>query len=321
MKKTVTLLVVLLISVTQAQKKANGTIYVDHPAIKTVEDMTKAFVAGDEKKVAGFLADDFVAYNGVSTKTNDKGTNKTDFLKSVKGWYDALDYYSITRWPGAYPDALEYKDDSQKDVVWVQTWEQLKGVHKKTGVKVDMPIHRLYTVDKNNKIKMVISYLNESVPDEIGDSYTVRTNGTIYNHHDFINTVRSMVYAFEHKDFNKAYSFYDAEARFGDINKGYDVTISLEEQKAEDKKMFDAYDVVSVDMVGYPDYFHYELGDAHVVQSWWTINLMRKSDKKAITMPMMLVDDFNKDGKIVREMAYYSNDGFMDQGKEMMSKK
>ena len=42
-----------------SQKKTNGTIYVDHPAIAVVEAMTKAFVSGDVDKVASYLADDF----------------------------------------------------------------------------------------------------------------------------------------------------------------------------------------------------------------------------------------------------------------------
>jgi hypothetical protein len=62
-------------------KKANGTIYVDHPAITIVEGMTKAFVSGDENKVAGYLADDFKSFDG--TDKDDKGAIKL-LLRSVK---------------------------------------------------------------------------------------------------------------------------------------------------------------------------------------------------------------------------------------------
>ncbi|MBK9224537.1 MAG: hypothetical protein IPO23_07750 [Flavobacterium sp.] len=74
-------------------------------------------------------------------------------MASVKFWKDNVDYFDISRSKGAYPDALEYKEANNKEVVWVQTWEDVKGMHKKTGVKIDMPMHRLFIVDKNNKIK------------------------------------------------------------------------------------------------------------------------------------------------------------------------
>ena len=155
--------------------------------------MTKAFVSGDSTKVANYLADDFKAYNGVSIDSNDKGQDKESFSKSSKGWKNALDYFSIERTKGAYPDAIKYKDNNQKEVVWVQTWEDLKGVHKKTGVKINMPIHRLFVVNGDNKIQTIITYSNSSISDEIRASYTNRTNGTIYNHHENINTVRNII--------------------------------------------------------------------------------------------------------------------------------
>lgn len=251
-----------------SQKKTNGTIYIDHPAIAVVESMTKAFVNGDVDKVASYLADDFKEYNGNTIKTNDKGTDKAAFAKTAKRWHDELDYFSISRLKGAYPDALEYIDESQKDVVWVQTWEELKGVHKKTGVKVGMPIHRLFTLNKENKIKTIITYLNSSVMDEIGNSSADRSNGTIYNHHENINTVRKMIYAFENKDFKKCYSVYDKEAKFRDINSIDDKLMTLDELKVSDQEILKNFEITSIDMVGYPDYLHYEMDDARVVLSW-----------------------------------------------------
>lgn len=306
MKKTVLSVMLLISSITFCQKKSNGTIYIDHPAIKIVEDMTKAFVSGDSAKVASYLADDFKAYNGASTLSNDKGRDKAMFLRNVKMWKNELDYYSITRTKGGYPDALEYQDETQKDVVWVQTWEQLKGVHKKTGVKIDMPMHRLFVVNKNNKIQSVTEYSNNSIGDEIDQSYDVRENGTIYNHHDNINTVRNMVRAFENKDFTKAYSYYDAKAQFRDINSGPGKSYTLAEQKVNDKKFFDEYELNSIDVVGYPDYLHYELSNAKVVLSWWNFNVTRKKDKKDMVVPMLFMDNFNDAGKIIAETAYYS---------------
>lgn len=306
MKKNFSMVLLIAVCITYAQKKTNGTIYVEHPAITVVEGMSQAFVSGDADKVASFLADDFKSYNGSSSDKDDKGQDKASFLKEVSFWKDNVDYLSIKRSQGAYPDALEYKEANNKDVVWVQTWEDLRGVHSKTGVKIDMPLHRLFIVDKNNKIKTIIRYSNNSIFDEIGNSFNDRENGTIFNHHEYINDVRKMIYAFENKDFDKAYSFYDEKATFSDINMPLGKSITLAEQKANDQNLFDKFDLTSIDMVGYPDYLHYEMGDARVVQSWWNFRLTRKSDKKKIVLPIFFIDNFNDKGKITSEIAYYS---------------
>lgn len=307
MKKCILIALMMAACVTHAQKKTNGTIFVEHPAIKTVEAMTQAFVSGDADKVASYLADDFKSFNGTSINKDDKGQDKAGFLQTVKTWKENIDYFSITRAKGAYPDALEYKDENAKDVVWVQTWEDIKGVQNKTGVKIDMPMHRLYTVDKNNKIKTMISYSTSKIGDEIGASYAERKNGEIYNHHENINSVRKMIHAFENKDLDKAYSFYDEKAMFSDIN-SLDINkdFTLTEQKANDKKFLEAFDVSSIDQVGYPDYLHYEMGDAKIVMSWWNYRLIRKSDKKAIILPVFYIDNFDDKGKITSENVYYN---------------
>jgi hypothetical protein len=307
MKNFITTVLLMATCITYAQKKPNGTIYMEHPAITTVEAMTQAFVSGNTDKVASYLADDFKYYSGTSTNKDDKGMDKAAYLKTVKTWKDNIDYPSIKRSKGAYPDALEYKEDDQKDLVWVQTWEDIKGVQKETGVKIDRPVHRLFTVNKDNKIKMMINYSTSTVNDEINQSFADRTNGQIYNHHENINSVRKMVYAFENKDFDKAYKYYDDKATFIDINNpDINKQYTLAEQKENDKKMFEMYDLVSIDQVGYPDYLHYELDDARVVQSWWKIRLIRKSDKKNIVLPMMFIDTFDDKGKITNEISYYS---------------
>ena len=83
-------------------------------------------------------------------------------------------------------------------------------------------------------------------------------------------------------------------------------TISLEESKENDIKFKEKFEITSIDVVGYPDYLNYDLDDSSVVQSWWNVRLIRKSDKKKIVVPLMLIHNFNDDGMITREMAYFS---------------
>ncbi|MDO9136429.1 MAG: nuclear transport factor 2 family protein [Lutibacter sp.] len=307
MRKIVLILMMISTFITYAQKKANGTIYSEHPAITAVESMLQAFIKGDEKKVAGYLADDFKQFYGSNTNKDAKGSDKQNFLDDVKFWKDNFSYLSLTRSPGAYPDALEYKDGANDDVVWVQTWEHLKGVHNKTGVKLDNPMHRLFIVDKNNKIKTMINYFDRNAYREIGNSNNERKNGIIYNNHEYINKVRRMVYAYENKDFPTAYGFFDEKAEFINSEMGIDdKPFTLTQMKEIDKKMFERFDITSIDMTGYPDYLNYELGNAKVVQSWWNIRLTRKSDKKNIVLPVFYIHNFNDEGKITSEIAYYS---------------
>lgn len=305
MKTTILSVMMLIAFISTAQKK-NGTVYDEHPAIDVVNAFTKAAVAGDKAKMGSYLTDDFKSYYGTSTNPNDKGSDKAAFLNTQMVYHDQLDYYSVEPFPGSYPDAIEYKKDNPNGEVWVQTWELVKGVHKKTGVKINAAAHRLYTLTKDNKIKNVIIYDNEGVIDEIRASFSDRKNGTIYNHHENINTVRRMIYAIENNDWDKAYSFYDKDVQFVDSSSPTMESISLTEQKAIDKKILEKYDVSSIDMVGYPDYLHYEMGDMGVVLSWWNINFIRKADKKAITMPIHYQMNFNKEGKITSETAYYN---------------
>jgi len=306
MKKLTLVALFFTVFISHAQKKSNGTVYINHPAIEVVDEYTKTVNSGDLNKLDAFLADDFRAYNSTTDNQYSKGQDKTAFLKRIKSWRESIDYFAIKPANGAYPDAIEYKDDALKDVVWVQAWDEVKGVHKKTGVKINMNLHRSFVINKANKIKTIFVYDNPQVFDEIEESYSDRTNGTIYNRHQNINNVKNMLFAFEHKDLNKSYSYFANDAIFMDVNSMDNKSLTLEEQKAIDKKVMDAFDIVGLNVVGYPDYMHYELGDSGVVYSWWTWRLIRKSDKKEISLPMHYQHNVDKSGKITSEMAYYN---------------
>lgn len=293
--------------ISYSQKKKNGTIYIEHPAIDVVEAYHAAFIAGDSEKVGSLLADDYKWRNGTSTNKDAKPGTKEGAIKNTTWWKENIDYSSFERSGEAYPDAIEYKDKDQKDVVWVQTWNKLKGVHKKTGVKINTPVHRLYIVNADNKIKTIINYSNGSVWQEVRSSHVSRENGTIYNHHDNINTVRLAMAALEHHDMDKFYSYFDEKATFRNIHMAPgSKSMTLEEDREGLTKMMEAFEITGIDVQGYPDYLNYGLGDAKVVQSWWKVRMTRKSDDKKLVIPLMLIHDFNDEGKITRDNAYYS---------------
>jgi ketosteroid isomerase-like protein len=203
---------------------------------------------------------------------------------------------------GAYPDALEYKDSE----VWVQTWDHLKGMHNSSGVKLDMPYHRLYKLNEDNKIKTLISYFDNDIIWEVRRSFSDRQNGTIYNHHDNINTVRKMMYAFEFKDLDTFYSFFADDAKFYSLELPDGESLNMDEVKERNKKLLETYNFDSMDETGYPDYLEYDMQDAKVVQSWWKFRLTRKSDGKKFVLPALYLHDFDDEGKITRSIAYVS---------------
>jgi hypothetical protein len=307
MKKCISIFMMMFTIVMFAQKEKNGTIFKEHPAINVVEDMVKAYVAGDSTKVGSYLADNFRAISGTNPNPDAEGADKNQFMGGVMFWKENVSYFSINRERGAYPDALEYKDDNNNKIVWVQTWERLKGVHNETGVKMDLPMFRMFIVNSDNKITRLFGYLDGRTYNEIGSSFSTRTNGTIYKYHENINKVRRMVRAFEHGDLEKGYSFFDEKASFRDVNMPPGENLTLEEQKENYTKLSEQYDIESVDVVGYPDYLHYEQNDSRVVQSWWNYRLVRKADDKKIKLPVMYMHDFNEEGMITRSSAYYSS--------------
>ncbi len=307
MKRALLLIgITLLGTITFAQKQTNGSLYIEHPAIKIINDFEKATVAGDSAKIASFLTDNFKFYNGTTTNLTSPFTDKATFLNTALHYSRDLDYFAIEPIPGSYPDALEYKKDNKDGDVVVQNWIMIKGVHKATGVKLDAAAHRIYYITKDNKIKTIISYSNTKVIDELFASYSNRTNGKIYNHHENINTVRKVVYAFEKGDVDKALSFFTDNAKFFDINSDWNKSINKAEYKAQLQKLLSDFEIKSIDIIGYPDYLEYEMDNGRSALSWWKLNLVRKSDKKSITLPMHINDDFDDNGKITSQIVYYS---------------
>lgn len=288
------------------QKKDNGTIYIEHPAIAVVSEFEKATVAGDSARIANLLTDDFKSINGTTTNLSDPATNKTAYLKNILRYSRELDYFAIEPIPGSYPDALDYKKDNKDGEIVIQDWITLKGVHKATGVKIDAAAQRIYYLTKDNKIKRIINYSNGKVMDEIFASLSDRTNGKIYNHHENINTVRKAVYAFEKGDVDKSLSFFSDDARIYDINIEWGKYFTKAETKANWQKFLNDFEIKSIDIVGYPDYLEYEMDNGREVLSWWKFNVVRKADKKAIVLPIHISSGFDEKGKVVSQIMYYS---------------
>lgn len=307
--KKLTILLMLAITLFQsasAQKKANGEIFITHPAINVVNDFFKAFEAGDSAKMASYLTDDFKAYNGTTNHVDGDVRDKATFLSGAIKYKERLDYFSCINFPGSYPDGLEYQKDNKNGEITVLTWNLIKGIHKKTGVKIDAASHSNFTLTKDNKIKTLMIYSNSKVFDEIAASMTPRTNGKIYNHHENINTVRKAMYYFEKGNFDKSLSLYADNASFYDINDPFNQKHDKTQERANMENFHKAFEIVNIEEIGYPDYLEYEMNDGREVLAWWKLILVRKSDKKKITLAMHTSNSFDADGNIISEILYYS---------------
>ena len=62
MKKHIIYLFVLCFSFSFSQKKNNGKLYIEHPAMDVVEQFNEAFVSGDLETMKSLVSDDFRWY-------------------------------------------------------------------------------------------------------------------------------------------------------------------------------------------------------------------------------------------------------------------
>ena len=134
MKNILYLLSFLFVFSLNAQKNKNGNLYDKHPGIDLVASFHKAYAAGDIDKASEILHDDVQWLDGNTNNTVWGGKDR--ILGNINGFKNNFNYVSFNDSPGAYPDALEYKKDGN----WVQSWFNVYGVHKVTGVELDLSL-------------------------------------------------------------------------------------------------------------------------------------------------------------------------------------
>lgn len=66
-------------SASAQKKKENGSVYSKHPAIKMVQELNEAFIAGDSTALADLLDDEFKLFDALSSNKDQEGTTKAQF--------------------------------------------------------------------------------------------------------------------------------------------------------------------------------------------------------------------------------------------------
>tara|TARA_R110001583_G_scaffold48896_5_gene153036 strand:+ start:5578 stop:6489 length:912 start_codon:yes stop_codon:yes gene_type:complete len=302
MKAFSILLLCLFLGTTSYAQEESGTVYSDHEAITKTRELWKAFEAGDADTFFSFMADSLKVFvNGKDVKATEKGVR--NYVNRYKENYANV---KVVDHKPAYPDAIDYEGGG----VWVQDWLKLTGIHKESGIMLDLPVHHLYSFNKDGKITSFHYYFNNDVFEQIGDSKKVTENGKLYINHPHITKVRKLMNAFRAKDIEKWATFFSAKATFGNSTMKFDESNNLEEQikGLKESRFFKPETKFKIKEVGYPDCLYYAESDAYVVYSWWLYTEWGK--EKTIEVPFMVSTTFDKDGMMVRDYVWYSNNHF-----------
>ena len=300
MKIKLTLLTLALCTGLFAQKKKNGTIYIEHPAIDVVNQMYEAVNTKDSLKLASLIADDFKGYSGDEMNKDAEAATKEEFLQNVSAWQTYNRYFTLKQTDNGYPDAVEYKDETFSSLTWVYAWEKMTGVGGTTGVKFSQPRHVQYGVTDKNQIVFARIYQNQGPFTESWRSQRELKDGQIYSHHPNINTVRKALHALEFNDMDAYYEAFTDTAQFDGLFNDWDNDpLNKEEIKALQKDFLATYTINSFDCA-WIKYYEFD-SQRDYVQSWWRVSLTRKSDKKVTVIPVMFNHRFNDEGKIVRQ--------------------
>lgn len=299
MKKHIIYLFVLCFSFSFSQKKNNGKLYIEHPAMDVVEQFNKAFVSGNLETMKSLVSDDFRWY---TLSMREPGTlqqllNRSNYLsKNVVN-------FDIKHYGGAYPDALEYKKD---DVLEVMTYTWMSGYDRNTGVELDMPRYVNFRINDDGKISRMNVMDDQALWTKAYQAWDTRANGVIYKDHPLVTKVRLMMRDYETQDVEKIKSNYTENTRFYDVmNSPVDEFKSLEEEFAQFNDYMEVFELVNIRESGYPDVLDYE-GNGAVVISWWEMTLRNKKSGKTNTIMQHIQHSFNEKGEIVREDYYFN---------------
>ena len=301
MKNIVTTMMMMFVIASFSQKKANGKIYIEHPALEIAKKFDEAFVKGDLETLKSLVADDFGWRN--ASMRGRRGTlqqllNRSNYLsKNIVN-------FEIRHRGSAYPDAFEYKEDNSVDV---KTYTWMTGYDKNTGLELNMPRNANFRITPDGKKIAWMTIMDDQLLwSKAYNAYETRKNGTIYKDHPHVSKVRLLIQAYQAMDFDKAKSMYNESTRFYDVmNSDLLEFKTLEEEFAGIDEYMDAFEILDIREHGFPDVLDYE-GDGTVVISWWVFTFKNRKTGNTARIMQHLQHSFNENGDIVREDYYFN---------------
>tara|TARA_B100000674_G_scaffold92386_1_gene64988 strand:+ start:613 stop:1536 length:924 start_codon:yes stop_codon:yes gene_type:complete len=301
MKNIVTTMMMMFVIASFSQKKANGKIYIEHPALEIAKKFDEAFVKGDLETLKSLVADDFGWRN--ASMRGRRGTlqqllNRSNYLsKNIVN-------FEIRHRGTAYPDAFEYKEDNSVDV---KTYTWMTGYDKNTGLELNMPRNANFRITPDGKKIAWMTIMDDQLLwSKAYNAYETRKNGTIYKDHPHVSKVRLLIQAYQAMDFDKAKSMYNESTRFYDVMNSELLEFkTLEEEFAGIDEYMDAFEILDIREHGFPDVLDYE-GDGTVVISWWVFTFKNRKTGNIARIMQHLQHSFNENGDIVREDYYFN---------------
>ena len=299
MKNLFSTVLLFVVFGTYAQKKKNVVIYIEHPHIQLVEKFNSAFTSGDAETLKGLVSDDFKWF-----KPSDRRARTIEQLLGRSNYLSKnISNLEIKHWGGSYPDVLEYKQDG---IIDIKTYERMTGYDINTGVDLTMPRYATFRIDKQGKIIRMWVNDDQLLWRKAYDAYDTRKNGVIYKDHPSISNIRLLIAAMKEMDIPKIRSFYAENARIYDVmNRGEFEFITVEEEMSNIESAFNAFEIMGIQEIGYPDALAYEGGNI-VIISWWKMRIKNRKSGKIGTVMQHIQHTLNDEGKIIREDYYYN---------------
>ena len=300
MKKLSILFLALFLGIAGFAQKKSGTVYSEHKYIDKARDYWQAFANLDKDALLELCAD--TVYTFINGNSN---AYPKEQLANGLNWWSNVENLNIKDYPSTSPDAIEYSSGE----IWVQAWFLVTGVHKETGIYMEIMLHNMFKFDDKGKISQMVQDYKNDVMELITDNLTPSENGTIYMNHPYITSVRKLINAYRELDIDKWETFFAPSARFSNTTMKPKEFNGIEKQREELKKAFANTKEIRLEPVGYPDCLHYNKEDNWCVLSWWNVYGMTNDGHK-FEYPMQYQHWFNKDGKISSETMYYSSNHF-----------
>ena len=282
-----------------AQKKKNGNIYINHPAIEVIENLHSAMNANDSEALSKIISDDFKGVSGEQMNKDAEPQTKAEFIQQVNSAHTISKYYSVRKTSNSYPDAVEYKDENFSGVTWIYSWEYFTAVGGTTGIDYSQPRHTQYVVNKDNQVVFARYYLNQRPYTETQKSQRELEDGEVYSHHPNINTVRRFVKALQYNDDENLFVDFAENVNVNGLFNDWGADpLNLDGLRDGFNTFKSNFEITGMDNM-WIKFFEIESG-ADFVQSWWRVSVTRKKDGKEIVFPVMFNHNFNEDGKITR---------------------
>ena len=300
MKKLLLVFTMIFSVAVFSQKESNGKLYIEHPAIKIVNQFNEAYTSGDLDKLKELVTENFQVRTLKDRKSNDINwiLGTSNYLSK-----NIVDL-EIKHYGGSYPDVLEYKQDG---IVDVKTYEWLTGYDKNTGLDINMPRYATYRMNaKGDKVAGLWINDDETLWQKNWDAYETSENGVIYKDHPLVSKVRLLYQSYKTGDVEKIKANYTENTIFYDVmNSEIDEFKTLEEEFAQFDEYMEVFEIVNIRESGFPDVLDYS-GDGAVVISWADFTFKNKKSGNTKTISQHIQHWFNEEGEIVREDYYFN---------------